>query len=72
MEDELRAVYSNCVGFDSVDSAEDFATYLDRCHVENDHAVPRLLPQNAHVQSAAPQAFVGRCWGAPFSMHFSV
>ncbi|MEQ3710674.1 MAG: hypothetical protein ABNH38_03465 [Tateyamaria sp.] len=34
MEDELRAVYSNCVGFDSVNSAEDFATYLDRCHVE--------------------------------------
>ena len=34
MEDELRAVYSNCVGFDGVESAEDFAAYLDRCHVE--------------------------------------
>ncbi|MEO0379389.1 MAG: hypothetical protein AAF252_03915 [Pseudomonadota bacterium] len=34
MEDELRAVYSNCVGFETVKSAQDFATYLDRCHVE--------------------------------------
>lgn len=34
MEEELRDVYSNCYGFEGVNSAEDFATYLDRCHVE--------------------------------------
>lgn len=34
MEQELRSVYRNCIGFDQVDSADDFAAYLDRCHVE--------------------------------------
>ncbi|UUX50122.1 hypothetical protein NUH88_00155 [Nisaea acidiphila] len=34
MESELRAIYSNCVGFDEVDSADRFAAYLDKCHVE--------------------------------------
>ncbi|MFL4471155.1 hypothetical protein ACERZ8_15160 [Tateyamaria armeniaca] len=34
MEDELREVYVNCVGFDGVETADDFANYLDRCHVE--------------------------------------
>ncbi|WP_299739949.1 hypothetical protein [uncultured Roseobacter sp.] len=34
MEEELRDVYSNCYGFDDVNSAEDFASYLNRCHVE--------------------------------------
>lgn len=34
MEDELRSVYCNCVGFDRVETAQDFADYLDRCHVE--------------------------------------
>lgn len=34
MEDELRDVYGNCQGFDGVDTADDFATYLNRCHVE--------------------------------------
>jgi len=34
MGDELRAIYVNCVGFDGVETADDFAAYLDRCHVE--------------------------------------
>ncbi|WP_422048906.1 hypothetical protein [Shimia sp.] len=34
MEAELRAVYCNCEGFDGVQSADDFALYLDKCHVE--------------------------------------
>lgn len=34
MEPELRNIYSNCVGFDTVQTAEDFARYLNRCHVE--------------------------------------
>ena len=34
MEPELRAVYVNCEGFGSVNTAQDFADYLDRCHVE--------------------------------------
>ena len=34
MEDELRSVYRNCEGFDDVQSADDFADYLSRCHVE--------------------------------------
>ena len=34
MGDELRDVYINCVGFDGVDTADDFAAYLERCHVE--------------------------------------
>lgn len=34
MEEELRAVYSHCEGFDGVETADDFAAYLERCHVE--------------------------------------
>ncbi|WP_370312957.1 hypothetical protein [Sagittula sp.] len=34
MGEELSAIYSNCVGFDDIDTAEKFADYLDRCHVE--------------------------------------
>ncbi|MEP1933454.1 MAG: hypothetical protein ABJJ37_19450, partial [Roseibium sp.] len=34
MEDELREVYVNCVGFDGVETADDFATYLEKCHVK--------------------------------------
>lgn len=34
MKTELRSVYSNCVGFETVETADDFATYLNRCHVE--------------------------------------
>ena len=34
MEEELRDVYSNCFDFETVNSADDFARYLDRCHVE--------------------------------------
>ena len=34
MEEELRDVYSNCFGFEAVTTADDFAAYLERCHVE--------------------------------------
>jgi len=34
MGDELREIYSNCLGFEKVKTAEDFAEYLNRCHVE--------------------------------------
>lgn len=34
MAEELTDVYSNCWGFDGVETADDFARYLDRCHVE--------------------------------------
>lgn len=34
MAPELKEVYSNCVGFDGVKTADDFAVYLDKCHVE--------------------------------------
>lgn len=34
METELRSVYVNCVGFEMVKTADDFATYLNRCHIE--------------------------------------
>ncbi len=34
MELELQDIYSNCVGFESVDTADDFAEYLEKCHVE--------------------------------------
>ncbi|WP_223425372.1 hypothetical protein [Tateyamaria pelophila] len=34
MEDDLREIYVNCEGFENVVTAQDFATYLDRCHVE--------------------------------------
>ena len=34
MEPELRCIYENCVGFDNVDSAEEFARYMARCQVE--------------------------------------
>jgi len=32
--DELRAVFENCVGFDSVTSASDFVAYMTRCQIE--------------------------------------
>jgi len=34
MEPELRAIYANCVGFDGVQTGDDFARYLKRCQVE--------------------------------------
>jgi hypothetical protein len=34
MEPELRSIYENCVGFDAVNTADDFARYLKRCQVE--------------------------------------
>ena len=34
MGEELTTLYANCYGFEGVDSAEKFAAYLDRCHVE--------------------------------------
>lgn len=34
MEHELRSVYCNCEGFDGIETAQDFANYLERCHVE--------------------------------------
>ncbi|MDU8910753.1 hypothetical protein [Aestuariicoccus sp. MJ-SS9] len=34
MGEELADLYGNCVGFDDVKTADDFATYLNRCHVE--------------------------------------
>jgi hypothetical protein len=34
MGDELRDVYVNCEGFENVETAQDFADYLNRCHVE--------------------------------------
>ena len=34
METELRSVYKNCVGFEAVTTADDFAKYLNRCHVK--------------------------------------
>ncbi len=34
MEPELREVYSNCVGFEGVKTGDDFASYLEKCHVE--------------------------------------
>ena len=45
MEPELRQIYSNCVGFDDVNSAADFASYLAKCQVEttmpfNDYWLP--------------------------------
>jgi hypothetical protein len=55
MEAELRLIYSNCVGFDEVNSADDFAKYLAKCQVEttmpfNDYWLPgdakfHVLPQ---------------------------
>ncbi|MDJ0630664.1 MAG: hypothetical protein QNJ44_20580 [Rhodobacter sp.] len=34
MGPELNDIYKNCVGFDGVKTADDFAAYLDKCHVE--------------------------------------
>lgn len=34
MQEELIDLYSNCYGFEKVKSADDFAKYLDDCHVE--------------------------------------
>lgn len=34
MEPELREIYINCEGFDGIETAQDFAEYLNRCHVE--------------------------------------
>ncbi|MEL7116127.1 MAG: hypothetical protein AAGP08_11120 [Pseudomonadota bacterium] len=34
MREELTDLYSNCYGFEDVKTGEDFAKYLDRCHIE--------------------------------------
>ncbi len=34
MELELQDIYSNCGGFENVDTADQFADYLEKCHVE--------------------------------------
>lgn len=34
MKEELVDIYSNCYGFEAVKTADDFASYLERCHVE--------------------------------------
>ena len=34
MGPELEEIYRNCVGFEGVKTADDFANYLDKCHVE--------------------------------------
>ena len=34
MELELQDIYSNCVGFEDVDTADEFAAYLEKCHVQ--------------------------------------
>lgn len=34
MEPELREIYINCEGFEGVETADAFADYLNRCHVE--------------------------------------
>lgn len=52
MEQELREVYDNCVGFEDVETADDFATYLDKCHVETTmpfHDYYLELPEFHHL-----------------------
>ena len=34
MGEELKEIYENCYGFENVKSADGFADYLDKCHVE--------------------------------------
>jgi hypothetical protein len=34
MQPELTSVYENCIGFERVTTADDFAEYLNACHVE--------------------------------------
>lgn len=56
MEPELRSIYSNCYGFETVQNADDFAKYLARCQVEttmpfHDYWIdpPALKPLNLKV-----------------------
>ncbi|MEM6373239.1 MAG: hypothetical protein AAF727_10730 [Pseudomonadota bacterium] len=62
MEDELREVYCNCVGFENVQTADDFATYLDKCHVETTmpfHDYYLKLPAFSRLPLKALLAAVG-------------
>lgn len=34
MGPEIQDIYSNCVGFEQVETADQFADYLEKCHVE--------------------------------------
>lgn len=52
MEDELRDIYVNCEGFESVSTAQGFADYLNRCHVETTmpfHDYYLKLPEFNHL-----------------------
>lgn len=56
MEPELRSIYANCFGFESVKTADDFARYLARCQVEttmpfHDYWIdpPALKPLNLKI-----------------------
>ncbi len=49
---EIQDIYSNCVGFEHVDTAEEFAVYLDKCHVETTmpfHDYYLELPEFNHL-----------------------
>ena len=48
MEPEMRAIFSHCFGFDTVSSAEAFATYIKRCQVET------TMPFNDYWTGAPP------------------
>jgi hypothetical protein len=67
MAPELREVYSNCVGFDDVKTADDFALYLEKCHVEttmpfHDYYLKlpdfNILPLNKFLAAVAVPAVI--------------
>jgi len=62
MEHELRSVYENCFGFESVKTADDFARFLERCHVETTmpfHDYYIEPPEFHHLPTTALLAAVG-------------
>lgn len=67
MGPELNEIYANCEGFDSVKTGDDFAAYLERCHIEttmpfHDYylKLPKfnLLPVKPLIVSVAVPAIV--------------
>ena len=67
LKEELQNVYSNCIGFEAVKNADDFAKYIEKCQIEtsmpfNDYWItpPKLPKKNLFsIISPAVVTFIG-------------
>lgn len=66
MNNDLIDLYSNCVGFELVASADDFADYLERCHVET------TMPFHDYFSTESDVQTVSDLYDFPASSYLSI